>query len=416
MRPLSVALATSTFFPHVGGAEITMHNLALQLKKRGHKPAALIPLKHWWRLRGELANFGYPVLPLLPKHNTWFFRYPRAFMAAQKVQFDWLQRRRAFDVWQAFGTFPMGVIVAPYARAAGLPSVVRSVGYDIQKMPDIGYGSRLDPRVDGLIKQRLPAASRVIALSESVVDDFLDVGIPRDKIAVVPCAVDLERFQNRKTDRAAVRAKHGIAPEAFVFISVGRNHPKKGFSVLVEAAAQLKGSSSAPFQVVFVGKETGPLRARAQALGVSERVVCVEEIGLPAGEKRYEVPGDDLIDLYKASDACAFPSLLETFALINIEAMAAGLPVITTDAPGCAETIEPGRDGLVAPAGNSRELARLMKDLMESPPLRQRLVESGLRKVRSSYTWDAVGGQYEELYNQLTGRRLAAAAVMEEVR
>ena len=114
------------------------------------------------------------------------------------------------------------------------------------------------------------------------------------------------------------------------------------------------------------------------------------------------MPGTPLVQLYKSADACAFPSLIETFAMINIEAMAADIPVISTDAPGCIETITDGVDGLIAIADDPIDLARKIEQLQSSGDLRAKLRANGRESVRNLFSWDVVGRQFEYLYFSLT--------------
>jgi glycosyltransferase involved in cell wall biosynthesis len=81
--------------------------------------------------------------------------------------------------------------------------------------------------------------------------------------------------------------------------------------------------------------------------------------------------------------------------------MAAGIPVISTDAPGCIETIVDGVDGLIARAGDAIDLACKMEQLQSSADLRVKLSANGHDSVRKSFSWDVVGRQFESLYFSL---------------
>ena len=153
--------------------------------------------------------------------------------------------------------------------------------------------------------------------------------------------------------------------------------------------------------VVFVGRNVSNLEARATELKINDHVTLVEELGLNTNEREFRIPAASLVELYKSSDACVFPSLIETFAMINIEAMAAGIPVVSTDAPGCVETIVDGVDGLIAKAGDPVDLARKMERLYKDKNLQANLSLNGRNTVRDSFSWDVVGKQFEDLYLSL---------------
>ena len=327
----------------------------------------------------------------------------KLYQFAQNRYFSWMQRKYRFDIWQSFGAYPSAVSVGRFTLPRKIPHVLRTVGYDIQKDPEVGYGYRFDPRIENLIREWAPKASKAIALSDSVKPDLRDVGVQEDQIEVIPCGVDLPRFESTPVDREATRNKYGIPLDKFVYVTVGRNHPKKGFPVLLEAMAEMMRSGTLDnIHVAFVGRGMTNLKAKAAELGVTNHLTLIEELGLDPNDREYRIPSTPLVKLYKSADACVFPSLIETFAMINIEAMAAGIPVISTDAPGCIETIVDGVDGLMARAGDPVDLARKMEQLQTSPDLRSTLSANGHKTVRNSFSWDVVGHQFESLYLELT--------------
>jgi len=144
------------------------------------------------------------------------------------------------------------------------------------------------------------------------------------------------------------------------------------------------------------------LKPLAIELGITEHVTLIEELGFDSDDHEFNIPSTSLIKLYKSADACVFPSLMETFAMINIEAMAAGIPVVSTDAPGCIETIVDGIDGLIAKTGNPLDLARKMEILHHDKNLQTKLIANGRNTVRNSFDWDVVVKQFENLYFSLT--------------
>jgi len=320
----------------------------------------------------------------------------------QNRYFGWMQKKYKFDVWQSFGTYPSAVSVGRFTASRKIPHVMRTVGYDIQKDPEVGYGYRFNPAIERLIQQWAPKVSKAIALSESVKPDLKDVGVTDEQIAIIPCGVDSASFDAAKVDRKKIREKYRIPLDRFVYISVGRNHPKKGFTILLEALATMNRLGvTGQAHAVFVGDGMSKLLTRAEELGVSDRITLIEEVADDPNDSNYRMPSLQLIELYKSMDACAFPSLIETFAMINIEAMAAGIPVISTNAPGCVETIIDGIDGLLAKSGDSSDLAEKMVQLQSSKELREKLCENARESVKKLFSWDVVGQQFEDLYQSL---------------
>lgn len=164
-------------------------------------------------------------------------------------------------------------------------------------------------------------------------------------------------------------------------LSVGRMVPKKGAAVLLEACAILR-RKGVPFECRLVGD--GPLmpdlRSLAGRLGISDSVTFCGVL-----------TGGDLAGEYAAADvfalACVESARGETDVLpvVLAEAMASGVPVVSTRIAAIPELVEPGRTGLLAAPGNSTELAAAIMRLLEDRPLRRMLVAGALEKVRRDY-------------------------------
>jgi glycosyltransferase involved in cell wall biosynthesis len=155
------------------------------------------------------------------------------------------------------------------------------------------------------------------------------------------------------------------------------------------------------FHCVFVGKHMDQLIPQAESLGVADSITIVDELGSSPEDAAYEVPSTPLIHLYRSVDACVFPSLIEAHSHINIEAMAAGLPVISTDGIGVKDTVNDGVDGLLAKAGDPVSLAGKMADVQTSADLRDRLKAHGYESAKNKYDWSVVGKMFESLYLEL---------------
>jgi glycosyltransferase involved in cell wall biosynthesis len=155
------------------------------------------------------------------------------------------------------------------------------------------------------------------------------------------------------------------------------------------------------FHCVFVGKHMDQLIPQAESLGVADSITIVDELGSSPEDAAYEVPSTPLIHLYRSVDACVFPSLIEAHSHINIEAMAAGLPVISTDGIGVKDTVNDGVDGLLAKVGDPVSLAGKMADVQTNPKLRECLKTHGYESAKNKYDWSVVGKMFESLYLEL---------------
>jgi len=400
-RPLTVGMPTSTFLPALGGVEVGLHNIASRLSARGHRPIVLAPAHNIHALRDQRRHLPYALAAFPPKMMTLVHHWPALGSRAISAWLAGFDRWRGIDAWHGTVGFPTGVGLIRHA-AGRRPHLVRCAGDDIQTAPEIGYGMRLDPRIDALVREWLPRADILVAITESVAQEYAALGVPPDRVRRIPNGVDLERFV-APVDRAAIRRQHGIPEEAHMFLAVGRNHPKKGYSDLLDAARLLAADGHRNFTVVIAGAATGELAGEAEARGVSAHVRLLGPVGRPSLADGLRFPGDELVTLYRAADTFVFPSHIETFGIALVEAMAAGLPVITTDGPGCRDIVNGGRWGEMVPVGNSAALAAAMRATTDRPE--ELAARADLSRERAQdFSWDRIVDQYIELYRETLSR------------
>ncbi|MEZ4422481.1 MAG: glycosyltransferase family 4 protein [Gemmatimonadota bacterium] len=191
-------------------------------------------------------------------------------------------------------------------------------------------------------------APHVIAISERMARAIrADYGVPAERVHVVHNGVDLEEFSplRRVEARAAERARLGIEPEAVCLLFVGHNFRRKGLLELLDALAGL-GPAGASVRLLVAGRGTGEgqrrrTRAHVARSGLEDRVRF-------AGDVR------PVSRAYAAADALVFPSWHDAFGFVVLEAMASGLPVVTTRFAGAHEVVRSGVDGFVLDAPDHR--------------------------------------------------------------
>ena len=204
---------------------------------------------------------------------------------------------------------------------------------------------------------------------------------------VIPLGIDLQRFRSD----AAAPALAGPAPDAearpVTVGFVGRLVPEKGADVLLDA---LTRDPRLRARIVGAGPAEPALRARAVELEVADRV-----------EFTGPIDPDDIEDFYRSLDVLAVPSLptptwTEQFGRVAVEAMASGVPVVSSDAGALPAVV--GGAGIVVPAGDAGALAL---GLVEAAgPRREELRSSGLARA-ADCSWEAVGDDYLELYRSV---------------
>ena len=233
----------------------------------------------------------------------------------------------------------------------------------------------------------------VLAVSEvwrrTLADDY---GV---QAGVVPNGVDVPRFAGADRGRAAALRRSVGAAERPLLLSVGGLEPRKGSDSLVRALSLLHRSGLRPVLAVVGGHSFQDYRAYREAV-LAELPGLGLELGVdvvPVGT----VDDEDVPAWYAAADVLAFPSVKEGFGLAVLEAMSAGLPVVTSDLPVFREYLVPGRDALLVPVGEVAALAGALRTALCDQVLRGRLVEAGAR-VAERFTWPASAQRHLDLY------------------
>lgn len=386
----------STFLPTVGGAEVGVHNIAKRLQQRGHEPVPIVPYQGY--SKALALNLPYKIICVPPKVSGLVHRHPELGTSVLARIFGLYQWKMQFDYWHCTMGFPFGIPVVKLAERIGLENkyLIRCTGIDIQCAPEIPYGMRVEEKFDSIISRWYPRANRMVAISDTVEQEYLDLGVPRANIVRIPNGIDTKRL-SQSTERNTLRQRFGIGKDDTLLLAVGRNHAKKGYSVLIEAVDRLAAKGFNQVHAVIVGKGCETLQPHIDELRLGHRIHLLKQISLELGDGVPEIPAQGLIDLYKAADIFAFPSLMETFGIVILEAMAAGLPVVTTDAPGCVDHIEHGHNGLISEAGNVEDFVAKLTTLIRSPNMGIALAKEALAKV-SHYDWDRVTDLYLEQY------------------
>ncbi len=396
-RILKIALPTSAFLPYLGGAEVGLHNIALRLLQRGHQPIVIAPYSNYKRLKKENWDLPYEVAAFPPRIFALLKSWPKLGLFFTNFIFLYFNRKYQFDFWHTTMGYPTGITIVNFAQKhRDIHYLIRCAGEDIQCAVDIEYGARLDPIIDSLVRKYLPRAKHLVAISESVADEYRALGVSESQIEYIPNGVDLNRFTD-KSSRNNTRQKLGISDSEVLFLAVGRNHKKKNFSALVDAAQIMKNKGISGFRILVVGGGALELSSNAIEKNVSHLLLLKEHVIPDKHSESLQLPASELLDFYMAADVFSFPSLIETFGIVLVEAMAAKLPIITTDGPGCRDLIRNGEDGIMVPAGDAISLAKEMTNMIINPAIRDELSERSWKRAQD-FSWDFVVDRYVNVY------------------
>lgn len=233
----------------------------------------------------------------------------------------------------------------------------------------------------------LKHASKVVAVSESELEQFRQVKIPEGKITVIPNGVN--NISSASLPPAGQFREQYRIHEKHIILYVGRLHKIKGIDFLIHAfnsfAKTWAGDSVA---LVIVGPDDGyrsVLKNLVEQLDLSDKVKFVNYLSTVGAA-------------YQDADVLVSPSPYEIFGLAPFEALLCGTPVIVTDNCGCGELIKKAQCGYLVHYGDVVGLGEALRSALEHPDVNRRMVVTGQQYVQEHLTWGSVVKQVEMMY------------------
>jgi glycosyltransferase involved in cell wall biosynthesis len=238
---------------------------------------------------------------------------------------------------------------------------------------------------DPFVLRAMQKAEAIIVTSHRYLDSSDELACFRDKCHVIPLGIDLSRFAVRYENKIReIKAKFGDR----IVLAVGRLVSYKGFDYLIDAMARVRG-----FLIVL---GDGPEMERLQHLAVEKNVsnrVIIQRVN------RTDIPS-----FYHASDVFALPSISrqESFGIVQLEAMAAGLPVVNTMIDsGAPEVSIDGQTGITVPAKDSVVLAKAIESLLDDAKMRHQFGVAARIRVNEKFTADRMAKDSIALYREV---------------
>ncbi|MGY1771108.1 glycosyltransferase family 4 protein [Blastococcus sp. SYSU D00813] len=418
-RPLRIALLSYRSKPHSGGQGIYVRALSRELAELGHDVQVL-------------SGQPYPELddgvPLVRVPSLDLYREPDPFRIVRPSEIrDWvdvaewatmaaagfpepltfslraarlLLARRGDDALAPFDIVHdnqcLGYGLLRLVRA-GVPTVATvhhpvaiDRQLDLAAAPSLFRKLTLRrwyafTRMQARVAPRLDAITTVSENSRTDIGTHL--GVPPERISVIPVGIDPDVFTPPPADRPR-------DPDSIVVVT-SADVPLKGLVHLLEAVAKLRTERTVRLTVVGSARPGGPAQTALDRLALHDAVTFTGSL-----------PEADLVRLLQQAAVVAIPSLYEGFSLPAIEAMACGTPLVTTDAGALPEVVG-SQAGVRVKAGDVDELTAALKLVLDSPALQEQLGRAGRRRVLASYTWRAAAERTAAWYAEVLDRKKA---------
>jgi colanic acid/amylovoran biosynthesis glycosyltransferase len=235
--------------------------------------------------------------------------------------------------------------------------------------------------------RKVEAAEQVLCISEYTRAQLMALCAPEhwDKLTVVHCGVDVERYRPP--------ADRPVRTGPVEILAVGRLSHEKGQPIILEALEQLRASAyDAHLTLVGDGPFRRRLEQQALELGVASAVTFAGAVGQDAMPK-----------YYRDADIFCQPSFAEGIPVVLMEAMASALPVVSSGVAGIPELVDHGRTGLLVPPGRPDLLAGALAELIGSPELRLKMGTAGRATVEAGFDIERIADQIDRLFRRLRG-------------
>lgn len=389
---MDVALCYESVLPARGGCEHYISDLARRLARDGHS-VHLYACR--WDAAALPATTHYHRLPKPRGPRFW-----RPWQFGQACADALLHQRHevtmGFDkTWGQDILYPQGGLHAASAAHNVLKHPPGPTRFFARLLKAIDPASRSFRRLEA--KQYLGDRRPVIVVNSRMVQRHFEqyYDIPPSEVHVLPSAIDPDRFaaDDRPKRRIEERQRWGASDDDTIGLFVAMNYRLKGLAPLLHALRYIPASSR--FRLAVVGHPNFARYERlARRLGVRDRVAF---LGFRADPR----------DACFAADFLVHPTFYDPCSLVVLEALACGLPVITTRCNGASELFAPGREGLVIDDPHDhRALGAAMARLLD--PATRAAFAAAARQTAKRWSFESHYQQLLGLFGQVAGRRQAA--------
>jgi glycosyltransferase involved in cell wall biosynthesis len=381
---MKIAIIAGIFFPHPGGAQVQIHNLANKLSEKKVEVDCYIFDK------ADLKNNNYKII-LLNKLILnfvfilkYYFNLNLNFIL--KIYLNKIIKKKRYDIWHFNFVNYKSLILIDCLKDLKQKILVTFQGVDIQINKEIKYGYRLDKKYEKYLKKILDKIDNFSCLSNTIKKDLLNLNVPLEKICIIPNAVEIEKFKKFKIDR--------VKNDKINLITVARfSEKKKGFDLLPELVEKLL-ELKLDFHWNIIGKNTKKLFEKSIIKKNSEKFTITDDL---TNFNETYLPSSNLINKYMCSDIYLNLSRIESFGITFVEALASGIPVVSFDTKGVNEIIKNQYNGYIIEGNKLDSISKKIVEIAHDRSL-IKILEVGIVNSSKNYDLNLVTNKFLTLY------------------
>jgi len=366
---MKIAMIMSTNFPPEEGIGFHVYNLSKKLIEMNHEVTVITrgSLKFEEECLDQIKILRAPFIPCYPFHVHFHGFFLNRLIKRLKNDFDIIHLHNP---------------LVPNIKTE-IPTVTTMHGSMIEnaramELIDLkSFFSKVLGRTFSynISKNLMKSSDIVITISDSVAQQIKKY-YRVDNLKIIPNGVDVNKFHPTKNREDYI-------------LYVGRLGHGKGLFDLLEASKLLVNLIDTKILIAGKGELEGKIRQRIKKDGLDNVVLLGQ------------VDQKELVGLFQKAKIFIFPSHYEGLPTVVLEAMASGIPIITTSVSGCRDLIEDGYNGILIPPGSPDKLYESIKDLLNDPSYRKNLGKNARLSAEYNYSWDEVSNQIELIYKSL---------------
>lgn len=384
---MNIALVPGTFFPHPGGAQVQIHNLANKLnEKKINVDCYLFENTNLISNNYRIIIFNKIILSLVFLLK-YYLGLNLKFLL--KIYLKNLITNKHYDLWHFNFINFKSLILIDCLKDLDQRVLVTFQGIDIQLNKEIDYGYRLDKKYERYLNIIIKRIDYFSCLSNTIKDDLLSLEVPKNKMSIIPNAVNIDKFKRYK--------KKDLNKKKINLITVARfSEKKKGFDLLPKVALKLI-EAKINFSWCIIGKGTKNLlshniiKNNPQSFSIFDDLISFDETYLPDTK---------LIKKYSESDVYINLSRIESFGITFVEALASQIPIISFDTKGANEIIKDKYNGYIIRENNINYMSNIIIKMYKDPSLLNNL-EEGIVNSCKEYDLNLVTNKFIDAYNNL---------------